>query len=179
MDKENDFASIGIPGLDSPFIQFTKGGLETLTMELFFDSYEEGKDVRIYTKEITDLLKIDADLHAPPILKFIWGNVNFTCVLKRASKKFTMFKPDGVPVRATLNVTFQEYRTGDRLKANPLQSSDKTKAYIAKEGDSLWSIAAMTYGDPHLWRFIADGNKIENPRLISPGKELTIPPLER
>jgi hypothetical protein len=179
MDKENEFATIGIPGLDSPFIQFTRGGPETLSMELFFDSYEAKEDVRIYTNEICDLMKIDPDLHAPPVLKIIWGSINFTCVLKKVSKKFTMFRPDGVPVRATLNTTFQEFRTESRSKERPKQSSDKTRVYTIKEGDSLWAIAAMTYGDPAKWRFIAQENQIENPRLIAAGKEITVPPLEK
>jgi hypothetical protein len=178
MDKENDFAVISVQGLDSPFLQFTKGGLETLSMDLFFDSYEKGKDVREYTKQISDLLKIDPEIHAPPVLRFIWGNANFTCVLKKVGKKFTMFRSDGVPVRATLSVIFQEYRMNSRSRERPLQSSDKTKIYTVKEGDSLWSISALSYGSPGRWRSIALENGIENPRTIEPGMKIKIPPLE-
>ena len=77
MEKSNEFANITIPGLESPLLQFVRGGLETLSMDLFFDSYEENKDVREYTDKITDLLKIDPALHAPPILRFIWA-VSYT-----------------------------------------------------------------------------------------------------
>jgi hypothetical protein len=178
MDKENDFAVISVHGRDSPFLQFNKGGLETLSMDLFFDSYEKGKDVREYTKQITDLLEIDPEIHAPPVLRFIWGGANFTCVLKKVGKKFTMFRSDGVPVRATLNVTFQEYRTKSQSMERPLQSSDKTKIYTVKEGDSLWSISALSYGSPARWRSIAEENGIENPRTIEPGMRIKIPPLD-
>jgi hypothetical protein len=178
MDKENDFAVASIQGLDSPFLQFKKGGLETLSMDLFFDSYEEGKDVRDYTKQITDLLKVDPEIHAPPVLRFIWGGANFTCVLKRVGKKFTMFRSDGVPVRATLSVTFQEYPTKSQSMERPRQSSDKTKIYTVKEGDSLWSISALSYGSPAKWRAIAEENGIENPRTIEPGMRVKIPPLK-
>lgn len=178
MSKDNEFATIGVLGLDSPFIQFTKGGLETLSMELFFDSYEEGSDVRDYTKKITNLLEINSETHAPPVLKFIWSDARFTCVLKSVSKKFTMFRPDGIPVRATLNVTFQEYREATRTRETPQHSSDKTKIYTVKEGDSLWSIAAFSYGDPGLWRPIADANRIENPRVVEAGTIIKIPPLD-
>ena len=178
MEKSNEFANINIPGLESPMLQFSRGNLETLTMDLFFDSYEENKDVRDYTNKITDLLKIDPDIHAPPILRFVWGNLNFTCVLSRVSKKFTMFRSDGIPVRATLSVTFNEYRTEMSSREKPLKSSDRTKTYSIKEGDSLWAIAAREYGDPAFWRLIADKNRIENPRLLEIGREITIPPLE-
>ena len=179
MEKSNEFASVNIPGLESPMLQFSRGNLETLTMDLFFDSYEENKDVRMdYTTKITDLLKIDPDIHAPPILRFVWGSLNFTCVLSKVSKKFTMFRSDGIPVRATLSVTFNEYRTEVSAKEKPKESSDRTKTYTIKQGDSLWAIAAREYGDPASWRPIADKNRIENPRLLEIGIEITIPPLE-
>lgn len=179
MEKSNEFASVNIPGLESPMLQFSRGNLETLTMDLFFDSYEENKDVRMdYTTKITDLLKIDPDIHAPPILRFVWGSLNFTCVLSRVTKKFTMFRSDGIPVRATLSVTFNEYRTEVSAREKPKKSSDRTKTYTIKQGDSLWAIAAREYGDPASWRPIADKNRIENPRLLEIGIEITIPPLE-
>jgi nucleoid-associated protein YgaU len=178
MEKSNEFASINIPGLESPMLQFSRGNMETLTMDLFFDSYEENKDVRDYTGKITDLLKIDPKIHAPPVLKFVWGSLNFTCVLSRVTKKFTLFRSDGKPVRATLTVTFNEYRTEISSRERHLESSDRTKTYVIKEGDSLWAIAAREYGDPAFWRPIADENRIENPRLLEIGKEISIPPLE-
>ncbi len=179
LDKSNEFASINIPGLESPVLQFTRGGLGTLSMDLFFDSYEENKDVRDYTDMVTDLLKIDPELHAPPVLRFIWGNLNFTCVLTRASKKFTMFRQDGIPVRASLNVSFSQFMTEADFRASPLHSPDKTRAYTIKQGDRLWGIAAKMYGDPAFWRPIADENGIENPRILEAGKIIAIPPLEK
>jgi len=178
MEKSNEFANISIPGLESPLLQFSRGGLETLSMDLFFDTYEMGEDVRKYTNKIVDLLKVDPDIHAPPVLSFVWGNLNFACVLSRVSKKFTMFTSDGIPVRATLSVTFSEYSTGGESRERPLQSSDKTKIHTVKQGDSLWAIAAEEYGDPALWRPIADENGIKNPRILEAGCEITIPPLE-
>jgi hypothetical protein len=178
MEKSNEFANISIPGLESPLLQFSRGGLETLSMDLFFDTYEMGEDVRKYTNKIVDLLKVDPDIHAPPVLRFVWGNLNFACVLSRVTKRFTMFTSDGIPVRATLSVTFSEYSTGGESRERPLQSSDKTKIRTVKQGDSLWAIAAEEYGDPALWRPIADENGIYNPRILEAGSEITIPPLE-
>ena len=184
MDKSNEFANINIPGLESPLLQFVRGGLETLTMDLFFDTYtdekpeKEKRDVRDYTDRIVDLLKIDSDLHAPPVLKFVWGSLDFTCVLSKANKKFTMFRPDGKPVRATLSVTFNEFKTEKSTREKPLQSQDRTKHRILKDGDSLWLIAAEEYGDPAMWRDIAIANKIDNPRILETGSGIVIPPVE-
>ena len=128
---------------------------------------------------MTDLLKIDPELHAPPVLKFIWGDLNFTCVLTKVSKKFTMFRQDGIPVRATLSVSFSQFMTESDLKASPLTRLIRPRAYTIKQGDNLWGIAAKMYGDPAFWRPIADKNGIENPRILKAGMIIAIPPLEK
>ncbi len=195
VEKSNQFAEIQIPGLSSSIFQFVRGNARSVTMDLFFDSYEEGEDVRKYTDQITGwdagsmysklpeekkgLMDIDSDLHAPPVCLFIWGSFIFQCIIERVSKKFTMFLPEGIPVRATLNVTLKEYREVDvQVKELDLHSADITKRWLVKEGDSLWSIAAKEYGNPSDWRLIAKANNIENPRVLTPGQELIIPEKE-
>ena len=44
--------------------------------------------------------------------------------------------------------------------------------------DSLWSLAAREYGDPTLWRPIAERNDLDDPRDIAPGDWVMLPPLE-
>jgi Contractile injection system tube protein len=46
LNKDNNYASQAIPGLISPLLQFVHGNLQTLDMELFFDTYEQQTDVR-------------------------------------------------------------------------------------------------------------------------------------
>ena len=181
IDKSNQFAEIGIPGLEAPLIQFVRGNVKTLTMDLFFDTYTDGGgfDVRHHTNLITDLLKIDSDLHAPPVCLFFWGKLSFKCVLQQMRQRFTMFNADGIPVRATLSVTFKEYRSVDiQVRETKPSSPDRTKRRIVKQGDTFWLLAAREYGDATKWRHIADRNKIDNPRFLEPGTQILIPPLE-
>ena len=42
LTKGNQLAEIPIPGLDQPILQFVRGQTETLTLDLFFDSTEDG-----------------------------------------------------------------------------------------------------------------------------------------
>jgi hypothetical protein len=195
VERTNQFAEVNVPGLSASTFQFLRGGSRTMTMDLFFDTYEEKTDVRLYTDRITGwdsgstfsklpggakgLMDIDSDLHAPPVCQFIWGSYIFPCIIERISKRFTMFLPDGIPARATLNVTLREYKEYEtQLQEAARQSADRTKTWRVKEGESLQSIAAKEYGDPAAWRTIAEENGIDNPRIIEPGTELVIPPLE-
>jgi len=192
IEKSNQYAEVNIPGLPAPIFQFIRGNARSVSMDLFFDTYEEGKDVRMHTDQITGwdagsmfsklpnekkgLMDIDSDLHAPPVCIFVWGTFLFQCIIERVSKRFTMFLPEGIPVRATLNMTLKEYREVDiQVKEIDFHSADITKRWVVKEGDSLWSISAKEYGDPADWRLIAEANKIDNPRILNPGQELVIP----
>ena len=192
VEKSNQFAEVNVPGLPSPIFQFVRGNARSVTMDLFFDTYEQGADVRTFTDQITGwdagsmfsrlpgsakgLMDIDSDLHAPPVCLFIWGAFIFQCIIERVSKRFTMFLPEGIPVRATLSVTLKEYREVDvQVKEISLQSADLTKRWVVTQGDSLWSIAAKEYGTPGDWRLIAEANKIDNPRTLTPGEELIVP----
>jgi nucleoid-associated protein YgaU len=188
-NRDINYAQTAVPGLSAPIIQFVNGNMQTLDMELFLDTYEShkegnrvlnqpGDDVRKLTTKITELMNIDATIHAPPVLLFTWGSLSFTCVLARVSQHFTMFRPDGMPVRAKLQVTFNEFRNVD-LEAKEIkrETADYSKLYKIKQDETLSSIAASVYKNPRLWRPIALRNGIDNPRSLPVGEILVIPSL--
>lgn len=178
LNKDNNFAAQAIPGLGSPILQFVHGNMRTLDMELFFDTFELSKDVRSETQNIVDLLKINSDLHAPPILQVTWGTLDFQCVLAKVSQKFIKFFPDGRPARARLNVTFNEcLDPAAQVKEANLQTADFSKAHTVREGETLSSIAGNHYEDAQKWRAIAIANDILDVRSIAPGQELQVPSL--
>ncbi len=175
----NNFQETSLPGLGNPIVQFVNGEAQSLSMELFFDTWtnDQDKDVSDLTRRFAETLAIDADLHAPPPVLFSWGSFSFQAVVQSLSQKFTMFDAGGRPVRATLNVKFKQYRPLREQLENPrLNSADKTKTRVLTADDSLWAMAAREYGNPREWRRIARHNDIENPRLVTPGTALVLPP---
>lgn len=166
--------------LNTPIKQFTNGTADTLSMELFFDTTKKQKDVRSeYLDDLDKLLEVDGELHAPPRCKFVWGGgISFKAVLVEANKRFTRFKPDGTPVRAWVDVTFEQYEETEQQKSKiKHESTDKMKVWTVTEGDTLWNIASEEYGDASHWRTIAEANSLENPRSLEPGQRLSLPPL--
>jgi len=174
----NQFAEVGIPGLGSSLLQFVKGNAQTLTMELFFDTTDEGIDVRVFTGLVLNLTSLNSETHAPPRLLFLWGSLIFPCVLESVTQKFDYFNALGMPLRARLNATFKGNDTlQDLLGGIQLLSADRTKQRMFKTGDTLQKIAAQEYGDPNQWRPIAEANNIDNTLTIAPGRSLKIPTL--
>jgi phage protein D len=149
-----------------------------------------------------ELVKQNPKTHAPPKCQFGWGPpakqgeaeeagkiaanklvkaisdapFYFTCVVESIERKFLLFSPEGVPLRARLTVKLREYQTVEQMVAL-LQSADHTKARVFKRRERLDQIAAAEYGSPAEWRRIADANKLDNPLRIPPGTILEIPPI--
>lgn len=179
LQKGNNFAEIAIPGLESPPIQFVRGNSEVLTVELLADTSDTLKDVReVYVNRLRDLLRINRELHAPPIVSFVWGKQTFRGVIESLNITYTLFTFEGVPLRAKLSLTLKEYRPVEiQIKDSPKTSPDLEKNWVVRRGDVLSSIAAAVYRDPSAWRAIAKANDIKDPRSLAPGRVLTLPRL--
>lgn len=189
-ERSNSYKSTAVPGLGSPLLQFVNGESDHLSMDLFLDDYtdprgptsllqQEDEPVAQRLKDISNLLEIDRDLHAPPPVRFNWGPMEFTAVIEKLGRKVTMFHPDGTPARATLSVSFKEYRTLRRQLREPRrESADKSKRRVVVGSDQLWRIAAREYEDPNEWVRIAAANDLDDPRDIEPGDWLLVPPIE-
>lgn len=187
--KGAQIAEIGIPGLDSPILQFIRGTNEQITLKLFFDTTEKKTDVREETERFYKLVKINSELHAPPLCRLSWGKPlggfttsqesKFTGIVSNITQRFILFDSEGTPLRAELDVTFKEHKTIEQqVQELKLKSADHTKIQKVRKGDTLSGIAAEQYSDPGKWREIARYNNIENPRVLVPGQLLGIRPLE-
>lgn len=189
LNRSNNFAEIAVPGLRGPLLQFVHGHAQTLDMDLLLDTVEQheaggarmneaGDDVRPLVRKVTGLLDIDPATHAPPVVMFVWASFSFTCVLTRAVQKYTLFRADGAPVRATVSVSFTEFINAEsEARETKRETADYTKVHTVVAGDSLPELAFRLLGDPMLWRPIALANAIENPRVLTPGMKLVIPRL--
>lgn len=181
LTKENTFAEIPIPGLETPPLQYIRGGSEVLSMDLLVDTSADpdGKSVREkYVNKLRAQLDKNKKLHAPAILEFVWGQETFRGVLQSLEVTYVLFHTDGKPLRAKLAVKLKEYRPVKvQLREREDTSPDVEKRYVVRAGETLSSISAAVFRDPSLWREIARANGIADPRAVPPGTVLTVPRL--
>jgi len=196
-DKQAQLAEIPIPGLDAPLQQFIRGSAEKMTLELFCDTTDSGiglgaKSVTTETDKFYQLVKIVPTLHAPPVVTVSWNNefpgnrvgtqwgshrrTSFTGVAESVRQRFTMFSPEGVPLRATVTLVLREWRPIEQqLKELNLSSPDRTHRHQLGSGETLAALAFRYYARASEWRRIADENEIEDPRRLLAGQVLSIP----
>jgi nucleoid-associated protein YgaU len=174
LEQGNSFAEVGVPGLPAPPLQYVRGKMRSLSMDLFFDSYERGSDVRVESGKVVRLLDKTPETHAPPVLLFAMGRFTFRCVLVDANQRYTMFLQDGTPVRVIVSVRFQEYMRPELDVERGLFIGPPTLHNIAA-GEKLVDLAARYLGDAGRWREIATANNIDDPFALQPGSRVVIP----
>jgi nucleoid-associated protein YgaU len=166
----------------APTPEFTGTQPRQLQMELFFDAWEAPS--HDLTKDL-DLLfgwtnptekSISNNQPNPPVVVFHWGTASyFDAYVKQVTAKYTMFASDGTPVRATASVTFEEV-PNEPGRQNPTSGGPAgRRTHVVAAGDSLHSIAEREYGNPALWRGLAQANAIDDPLRLRPGTQLLIP----
>lgn len=170
--------------VNAPTIEFKGGASRQLSLELFFDvtEAENGEDVRQATNKIVALTRIERDQDHPRVCEVSWGEAPvgsdfpFVGVITSLSQNFTLFKSNGKPLRAKLQLTFLEFLAP---LADKRQTDPELTTRIIKRGDSLSSIAAQVYKNPKRWRIIAEANQLDDPRNLEMyiGRTLTIPKL--
>jgi len=179
LSKSNTFAEITIPGLETPPLQYVRGGSETLTVQALVDTSDTLDNVRTsYVDAIRNLMRKDTREHAPPVVRFVWDEEVFTGVMEKLDVNYVLFGKDGVPLRAQLDISLKEFRpAAQQVLERPESSPTVEKSYVVRRGDTLSSIAAAVYRRADAWRELARANGIVNPRDLKPGQVLTVPRL--
>ena len=191
LTRQNQWEAAKTKGGNVPSIEFKSGQPATLQMQLFFDTYSDGQDVRKHTGPLWGLMHADptnpklvnkkTKVARPPTVKFQWGKtISFEAAITNLTQRYTLFLPDGTPVRATVDVTFLQVKDEKQLPLqNPTSHGEGgERLWTVRQGDSLVSIAQEHFGDPNAWRQIADVNHLERVRPLAPGTVLLLPYVE-
>jgi contractile injection system tube protein len=99
---------------DKPSLGYTGGEGRTMSFELIFDTYEDRTNAQtLYVDKLTSLaMQTDGDafVKRPPKVKVEWGKggLKFEGVIDSVDCKYTMFLPDGMPVKASCTVKLTE-----------------------------------------------------------------------
>ena len=183
VSKSNTYQEESRNGSNVPHFEFKKAGPQTLKLSLVFDTFETGEDVSLTTNKLWKLMESKTRQEGksskipPPEVAFEWGVFRFVAVITKMTQKFTLFKQDGTPVRARVDVTFTQHKDlGDYPNQNPTSGGgDVERVWRVTCGDRLDTIAYQVYGTATRWRLIAEHNHLVNPLALHPGQQLTIP----
>jgi len=172
------------PQSNAPDMEFGGGHAAEFSLDLVFDTTTlDNQDVRGYTNQLLTFTlmgggKSGKEDEEPPAIEFVWGEfLLFLAVIKKIEITYTLFLPSGVPVRARVHLDLIQLmdEDGKQGSQNPTTRTPARKTRVVQQGDRLDYLAYQEYGQPGLWREIAEANHIENPLDLQPGQRLVIP----
>ena len=198
LNKGAQIAEIPIPGLGAPMLQFVRGQAESLTVELFFDTTDEGgtggdaKSVTEKTDPFYQLIKVDPNTRALPVVLFSWGSDafpggrdyqtlgpnrhGFKGIVETVRQRFTLFSSLGKPLRATISLSLKEYKTlGELVAEQTAGGSDRPQTQTAEEGQAVTDVVEQNGGDGSDWRSTAEANDIDDAEDLEPGQVIEMP----
>lgn len=143
--------------------------LTTLSVSLFFntlnDLYQKSyEDVREEIRKLypytntTEKTGASTKAEKARQIYFFWGSIAIAGILKHMSVKYTMFAPDGKPVRAQADISIEGFYVGEKTAAEGGTAGNGAKAKGA--GGSTGFAPDM---EPCDWRKYYHGGP--NPRL--------------
>lgn len=85
----------------------------TLTISnILIENYENGAGISDKIQEFKKSVEFEVEINGvkrPPLYIFTWGNQTYLkCFVKTLKYKITLFKPDGTPIRAFVDLTLEE-----------------------------------------------------------------------
>lgn len=153
----------------------------TGTMEGYVDSYKKLTVHDQLQKFLNCAYDFDGDIHRPRFLIVFWGSeIDFRCVLSNLDLNYTLFNPNGTPLRVKVTATFLNYKAREERLAEERRSSpDLTHYRKVKQGDRLDLLTFDIYNDPKYLLQVGKVNQLSSVRKIKPGIELYFPPFNK
>jgi hypothetical protein len=120
----------------------------------------------------------DGDIHSPNFIQLSWGTLVFNCRLSTLNITYTLFKPDGTPLRAKADVTFVEYQAPpETAQEDNALSPDLSRVVTVRAGDTLPLLCYRIYGSSVYYTEVAQVNGMGGFRELIPGMQILFPPL--
>lgn len=118
-------------------------------------------------------------IHRPNYIQIQWGkNITFNSVLKSFDTTYTLFKPDGTPLRAKISLSFGEYISPKEVqKLDKKSSPDMTHMVTVEQGDNLPQLCQRIWQDQSYYIEVARFNNLDKFRHLKSGLELIFPPI--
>ena len=195
LNYEVKFAENQTPGTSGHELKFDKIKPQKLDFEFLFDrtgaivdtisiSNPNSSDNDGVQKDIDKLREVtlgyDGNIHRTRFLILSWGKLLFKCCLTSLSINYKLFRPDGVPLRATARATFEEFREEEqRVREENNNSPDLTHIRTVKQGDTLPLMCHKIYGDSAMYLQVAEVNEITNFRNLETGQKIFFPPIKK
>jgi hypothetical protein len=169
-------------------MKFRAVGPDRISFALLFDATgvvapatfaDSQKDVGTWLKQLNRVVyDYEGAHHQPGHVRVLWGSLILFGRMESMSTNYTLFKPNGDPLRAKVSLKFVGFISKKQASLVANRSSpDLSHLVEVREGDTLPLLCSRIYGDPSYYPDVARFNGLPGFRRLVPGQQLRFPPL--
>jgi hypothetical protein len=147
------------------------------------DTFTTPESSTYVTDKIDELKRVmymyEGETHRTPFVTVVWGKLLFEGILLNLDITYTLFQPDGTPLRAKINASFRQQIPVARQPQVTAASPDLTHIRVVNAGDNIQLMTNKLYKDPKYYLEIARVNDLTNFRKLRVGQKLIFPPFKK
>ncbi|MCA6362922.1 MAG: hypothetical protein IM638_07775 [Bacteroidetes bacterium] len=180
-----EYNEVQAPDTSSPSQKYKSTPCEKLSFDLVIDctgivdSSRTDMDTELTALEGI-IYKYNGSIHRPNFVGIQWGeDISFNGVLSSFETNFTLFSPNGSPLRAKISLSFSEYIAPTTVvKQDAPKSPDLTHMLVTMQNTSLPQMCQQVWNDYSLYVKVARFNGLNKFRNLPGGINLLFPPIK-
>lgn len=172
------------PGSSSASQRYSNTPSETMSFDIVIDCTGIVDTARVnMSTEISTLENIiytyNGDIHRPNFVQVQWGqNLSFKGVMTSYDISYTVFNPNGNPLRAKISLSFTQYIAPATVSILDKDASpDMTHIVAVADGITLPQLCQQVWKNNMYYTQVARYNNLNKFRNLSGIKQLIFPPI--
>lgn len=162
-------------------VRFNKYENQELSFTVYFDGTgvipgTNQNTVNDYVKRFETLVyNNNSKIHQPNYVQISWGSLIFQGQLSKYTQHYTLFSPEGIPLRVKIDLTFTQ-SISETISASWSEKGELLSEKVElKEGDSISSLCHSKYKNSTNVIDLAHANNLDSFRNVKPGSSIILP----
>ena len=184
MTRSIDYNTQQVPNTSAPSQKFKSSPSSGISFDVVIDCTgivdKDRTNMAIEVKKLeTIIYTYNGKIHRPNFVKLQWGqSLTFNCVLTSFDIQYTLFKPNGSPLRAKISMSFEQYISPSTVeKKDKKQSPDVSHIVTVVKGLSLPQLCKEVWDNDLYYIKVAKYNDLNKFRHLKGGEKLIFPPI--
>jgi hypothetical protein len=111
-----------------------------------------------------------------PVVEVVWGTLYYIGRVEDLKTRYTLFAPDGIPLRARVSITLAEFENADKSAKKERADREMSRQLPVEAGLRLPELCFQAYKSTAMLEHVARYNGLTSFRNVPAGTSIVCPP---
>jgi hypothetical protein len=111
-----------------------------------------------------------------PVVEVVWGTLYYIGRVEDLKTRYTLFAPDGIPLRARVSITLAEFEGADKSGKKERADREMSRQLPVEAGLRLPELCFQAYKSTAMLEYVARYNGLTSFRNVPAGTSIVCPP---